>query len=324
MPVGLGTEADRSLEQAIKASVKLALEAKPKNALEKSLEKCLQCLQPVAPPPSAAVVNERRSLRRRDSKWGTGGNPTPVLDKYHTRDIGEKGTLEWRRFILDEDDQQISYWHDLPLVAGPTTLHAFVEIPKGTRAKYEVNPLESTNPIKQDEKKGKPRLYNIDIKWNYGALPQTWEQPDHTWQGLEGYGGDDDPVDIVDLSSIKVETGSVIVVKPLAALAMIDEGEVDWKVVVINVADPKAALVNTMEDVNTHFPGEIDEIREWFTWYKATDPETGARDPFKKNIFGFGGAALDTSKTWGVIREAHGTWANLVTRQVKAGERKLA
>jgi inorganic pyrophosphatase len=88
-----------------------------------------------------------------------------------------------------------------------------------------MHPIEGTNPIKQDEKKGKPRHYNIDIKWNYGALPQTWEQPEHIWKGLEGYGGDDDPVDVVDISGISVPTGSVIVCKPLAALAMIDEGE---------------------------------------------------------------------------------------------------
>ena len=31
--------------------------------------------------------------------------------------------------------------------------------------------------------------------------------------------------------------------KPLAALAMIDEGEVDWKLIVINVADPLADKV---------------------------------------------------------------------------------
>ena len=63
----------------------------------------------------------------------------------------------------------------------------------------------------------------------------------------------------------QVPSGSVIVVKPLAALAMIDEGEVDWKVIVINVADERAAQVNSLADVNKVFPGEVDAIREWFT-----------------------------------------------------------
>ena len=40
-------------------------------------------------------------------------------------------------------------------------------------AKFEIFPNEIGNPIKQDEKKGKPRLYNVPIKWNYGV----WSYP---------------------------------------------------------------------------------------------------------------------------------------------------
>ena len=320
----MGTSADRALEDAIKnAGFRKNIGPSSSTLLLAGFAKCISYLQPTPAMPTEEVITERRS-QRRGSKYGEGGDKTRVLEKYHYRDVGEQGTLEWRRFIIDEDDVEISYWHDLPLVAGSGLLHAFIEIPRDTKAKFEVNPLETTNPMKQDEKKGKPRYYNIPIKWNYGAFPQTWEQPEHTWKGLEGYAGDDDPVDVVDLSRFHVPTGSVIVVKPLAALAMIDEGEVDWKVIVINVADPLADKVNTKDDAELYFPGEIDAIREWFTWYKATDPETGARDESKKNVFGFDGKALDTIQTWEVLREAHGTWTNLVTRQVKAGHRKLA
>ena len=42
--------------------------------------------------------------------------------------------------------------------------------------------------------------------------------------------------------------------KPLAALAMIDEGELDWKIVAISLDDPKASLVNDVDDVEEHFP----------------------------------------------------------------------
>ena len=42
--------------------------------------------------------------------------------------------------------------------------------------------------------------------------------------------------------------------KPLGALAMIDEGELDWKIVAISLDDPKAALVNDVDDVEKHFP----------------------------------------------------------------------
>ena len=39
---------------------------------------------------------------------------------------------------------------------------------------------EPRTPIKQDIKKGKLRFYPYNIDWNYGLLPQTWEDPAHT------------------------------------------------------------------------------------------------------------------------------------------------
>ena len=54
----------------------------------------------------------------------------------------------------------------------------------GAQAKMEICTTEVASPIKQDVKKGKLRDYNMPINWNYGALPQTWEQPEHTWCGV--------------------------------------------------------------------------------------------------------------------------------------------
>jgi len=41
----------------------------------------------------------------------------------------------------------------------------------------EVATKEENNPIAQDIKKGKLRDYHGPIFWNYGCLPQTWEDP---------------------------------------------------------------------------------------------------------------------------------------------------
>lgn len=38
---------------------------------------------------------------------------------------------------------------------------------------------EERTPIKQDVKKGALRFYPYNINWNYGMLPQTWEDPGH-------------------------------------------------------------------------------------------------------------------------------------------------
>jgi len=62
------------------------------------------------------------------------------------------------------------------------------------------------------------------------------------------------PVDVVEIGERCANIGDVLKVKPLAALAMIDEGELDWKIVAISLDDPKASLVNDVDDVEKHFP----------------------------------------------------------------------
>ncbi len=44
---------------------------------------------------------------------------------------------------------------------------------------------EPCTPIKQDVKKGKLRFYPYNINWNYGLLPQTWEDPGVTNADLQ-------------------------------------------------------------------------------------------------------------------------------------------
>ena len=62
--------------------------------------------------------------------------------------------------------------------------------------------------------------------------------------------GDNDPVDVVEIGAKAGKCGGVYKVKPLGVLAMIDDGELDWKVIAISVDDPKAALVNDVADVD--------------------------------------------------------------------------
>ena len=73
--------------------------------------------------------------------------------------------------------QPASWWHDIPLRNADGTLNFICEIPKESSAKMEVSTQEKLNPIKQDIKKGALRFYPYNINWNYGLLPQTWEDP---------------------------------------------------------------------------------------------------------------------------------------------------
>ena len=93
----------------------------------------------------------------------------------------------------------------------------------------EVATKEPNNPIAQDIKKGKLRDYHGPIFWNYGCLPQTWEDPNEEHPVLKCF-GDNDPIDVVEIGSKTLAMGTVVEVKPLGVIAMIDDGELDWKV----------------------------------------------------------------------------------------------
>lgn len=127
---------------------------------------------------------------------------------------------------------------------------------------------ETLNPIKQDVKKGKLRFVancfpHHGYIWNYGALPQTWENPNHTDPSTDCV-GDNDPIDFLEIGSRVAERGEVVQVKVLGVVALIDEGETDWKVIGIDVRDAKAGQLNDITDVEKNFPGLLRATIEWF------------------------------------------------------------
>ena len=61
--------------------------------------------------------------------------------------------------------------------------------------------------------------------------------------------GDCDPLDVVEISGSPMQSGGVYHVKFLGAYAMIDVGELDWKIICINVDSPLAAKLDTIQDV---------------------------------------------------------------------------
>ena len=54
-------------------------------------------------------------------------------------------------------------------------------------------------------------------------------------------------------------------------MALLDEGETDWKVIVVDVNDPLASRLNDIEDVERHLPGYLRATEEWFRIYKIPD-----------------------------------------------------
>ncbi|KAI8139199.1 inorganic pyrophosphatase [Fennellomyces sp. T-0311] len=245
---------------------------------------------------------------------------------YHIRTTGSLNTGSFELYLENAQGVPISIFHDLPFHPisnnDPNIFNMFVEIPRWEIAKNEMNKETTMNPIKQDIKNGAPRFIpNIfpvrGTPANYGAIPQTWEDPQFV-NPTTHTKGDNDPIDVVELSETPGFVGQVKQVKILGALALVDVGETDWKVIAIDIRDPMAPKLNNMDDVAKYYPGLQDSIRDWYRDYKI--PDTG-----KQNEYGFGGRYLDTEYTLKIIRETNDCWRALINgTTTEKGEIKTA
>jgi inorganic pyrophosphatase len=217
---------------------------------------------------------------------------------------GEKHTKEYAIFFRKEG-KLISPWHDIPLINNKN-FNFICEIPKWTRDKMEIITDKAYNPIKQDTVDGKLRRYVWgDMMFNYGALPQTWENPDiidtHT-----GYGGDNDPLDAIDIGRTQIKCGQVIEVKVLGILGLIDQGKTDWKIIVINVRDLLANKLHDINDVEKYVPGLLDSLRDWLKNYKTAVGK-------EQNKFAFDGRYMNRSFAMKIIKETYNEWKKTFT-----------
>jgi len=229
-------------------------------------------------------------------------------------EAGAKNSLDYRMYFRGENGP-ISPFHDIPMYADKENniFNMVVEIPRWTNAKMEICTTDALNPIKQDTKKGKLRYVSHFFPyhgyiWNYGAFPQTWEDPTKT-DTHTGCLGDNDPIDVLEIGTAVAKQGDVLQVKVLGIMAMIDEGETDWKVVAINVKDPLADQMNDIGDVEKFKPGLLQATHDWLKVYKMPDNKP-------ENEFAFKGEAKDKAFALEIIHETHEYWKKLVHKEV--------
>ena len=231
---------------------------------------------------------------------------------------GTLGTFAYRVYLTNKSTStlhDLSFWHSIPLKpllegSSANLFHYVNEIPYATHKKMEICTTEKDNPIKQDVKKGELRVFTYGpIPFNYGCLPQTWEDP--MWiEPSTQVGGDSDPIDVVEISNAKLEIGEVDVVKVLGILALLDEGETDWKVVAISKKSELFSKLNHIEDVDLHLPGMLHTIREWFRLYKTADGKP-------ENKFGLDEKFMNADFAIRVINETHHAWKRLLTSKTE-------
>jgi len=251
------------------------------------------------------------------SLFSTSSNTTRNMSSNFT--IVERGcpnSLDYRIYYRNDSDY-ISPFHDIPLHVGNASSKVFnmvVEIPRWTNAKMEIATKEPLNPIKQDVKKGQLRyVANVfphhGYIWNYGALPQTWENPNSV-DPATGCKGDNDPIDVCEIGSKVHKRGAVVQVKVLGVFALIDEGETDWKVLAIDVTDPDADKLNDIEDIERLKPGFLKATVEWFKIYKIPDGKP-------ENKFAFNGEPKNAEFALKTIKETHEFWVQLSNKQAE-------
>ncbi len=137
-------------------------------------------------------------------------------------------------------------WHDVSAGRIPKEFNAIIEIPKGSKNKYELD--KKTGLLKLDRTLYSPVYYPGD----YGFIPKTW------WY-------DNDPLDVLVFSSHPVYPLTLLRARPIGLIKMIDNKQKDFKILAVPVGDPNYRQFRDLKDIPKH---TLKEIEHFFNIYK--------------------------------------------------------
>src|SRR4249920_2301566 len=141
----------------------------------------------------------------------------------------------------------------------PQTVNGLIEIPQGSRAKYEID--KSTGLLKLDRVIYSSFHYPV----NYGFIPQT-------------LGEDGDPLDILVMCSESIQSLCLVEATVIGNMQMIDNGEKDDKIIAVATNDPTVNHFTSLDMLPKHF---IAVLRNYFENYKVLENKVVEIDEFQ-------------------------------------------
>jgi inorganic pyrophosphatase len=151
-------------------------------------------------------------------------------------------------------------WHSVSFGKhAPQIVNGIIEIPKGSRAKYELD--KESGLLKLDRV-----LYSsVYYPANYGFIPQT-------------YCDDKDPLDILILSQVQIVPLCIVPARVIGVMRMIDGGEADDKIIAVAADDISVSHVDDISKLPAMF---MEEIRHFFEEYKRLENKTVRVEEFQ-------------------------------------------
>lgn len=150
--------------------------------------------------------------------------------------------------------------HEIVPFTSDSLVNVVIEIPAGTNQKWEVNKLSGQIEWEQVTPDSFRVINYLPYPANYGFVPQTLLP--------EASGGDGDPVDVFVLGE-RIERGNVVPCKIIGFIEMTDNGEYDSKLITLPVQS-HWKKINTLNELNQHYPGAMNILRTWLLNYKGT------------------------------------------------------
>lgn len=188
-------------------------------------------------------------------------------------------------------------WHDVSIgKKAPEVIRSIIEIPKDSTVKYELD--KETGMLLLDR-----FLYSaVHYPGDYGFVPQTlWD--------------DNDPLDIIILTSRPVYPMTLADVRVIGVIRMLDNDEKDDKIIGVYNTDPRFNEFEDLGDIPQH---TLKELKYFFEKYKKLQGKANVQIP---KILGKKHALRDIERAQKLYQDKYGK--NATTKKTAAKKKSV-